>query len=368
MDVPGAGPETANENLLIAAREAAGLTQAQLAARLSELAEGGQPVSQGYVSRVEKGALALSGERLALFAEALMVTPGLLVSDAKVWSLGDGCLYHRNRRSTRASTLRKLHAQVNLAHLHLQRLAVAACWPLPGFSWVPVQTGGIESPADVARSVRERCGIIGGPVPSVMAVAEQMGALVVALPLGGREVDATSLHPPSETPLFVVNSDAPADRQRFTLGHELGHVACRPGEGSDPEEMAHQFSGELLAPARELYKDLKASDISPARLLELKRKWLMSAAALLYRAHDLAVIRESQYHRISAQISALGWRTSEPDPLPGERPVVVPRLVREAIKMTGSIEAAAVAAGTTPTVLRALAGPAGAETTTGNAQ
>jgi Zn-dependent peptidase ImmA (M78 family) len=148
----------------------------------------------------------------------------------------------------------------------------------------------------------------------------------------------------------------------------VGHVTCKPGDGSDPEKMAHQFSGELLAPARELYKDLKAGDITPARLLELKRKWLMSAAALLYRAHDLAVIRESQYHRISAQISALGWRTSEPDPLPGERPVVVPGLVREAIKATGSIEAAAVAAGTTPTVLRALAGPAGAETTTGKAQ
>jgi Zn-dependent peptidase ImmA (M78 family) len=84
--------------------------------------------------------------------------------------------------------------------------------------------------------------------------------------------------------------------------------------------MAQQFSGELLAPARELYKDLKAGDITPARLLELKRKWLISAAALLYRAHDLAVIRESQYRRISAQISALGWRTSEPDPLSGECP------------------------------------------------
>ena len=341
VDVAMSGPETANENLLIAAREAAGLTQAQLAARLGELAEGGQPVSQGYVSRVEKGALALSDERLALFAKALMVTPGLLITDEKVWSLGDGCLYHRNRRSTRASTLRRLHAQVNLVHLHLHRLAVAAGWPLPDFAWVPVQTGGTSSPADVARSVRERCGITAGPVHSVTTVAEQMGALVVSLPLGSREVDATSLHPPGEPPLFVLNSDAPADRQRFTLGHELGHVACKPGDGSDPEKMAQQFSGELLAPARELYKDLKADDITPARLLELKRKWLISASALLYRAHDLAVIRESQYRRISAQISALGWRTSEPGLLPAERPAVVPELVRQAVMATGSFEAAA---------------------------
>ncbi len=361
VDVLGPSPETANESLLVAAREALGLTQAQLAVRLSGLAGGQQPISQGYVSRVEKGALTVSGDRLALFARALMCMPDLLVSDATLWSLGDGCMYHRNRRSTRASTLRQLHAQVNMMRLYLNRLASATGWPLPDFNWVPVETGGIVSPADAARAVRERCGIGDGPVRSVTAVAEQMGALVVTLPLGGREVDATSLHPPGERPLFVVNSDAPADRQRFTLGHELGHVACEPAVGSDPEDISQQFSAELLAPARELYADLKAADINPQRLLQLKRKWLISAAALLYRAHDLAVIRESQYRRISAQISALGWRTSEPDPLPGEHPAVVPELVQRAVGTAGSIEAAAAAAGTTATVIRALGGLAEAE-------
>jgi Zn-dependent peptidase ImmA (M78 family)/transcriptional regulator with XRE-family HTH domain len=367
VDVLGTEPGTANEGLLVTAREALGLTQAQLAARLSELAGGEQPVSQGYVSRVEKGALTVSGERLALFAEALIVTPDLLVSDAEVWALGDGCLYHRNRRSTRASTLRQLHAQVNLLRLFLHRLAAVAGWPLPAFTWVPVETGGIDGPADVARSVREQCGIADGPLRSVTTVAEQMGALVVTLPLGGREVDATSLHPPGEPPLFVVNSDAPADRQRFTLGHELGHVACKPGDGSDPEAMAQRFSGELLAPARDLYTDLKAADITPGRLLELKGKWLISAAALLYRAHDLAVIRESQYRRINARISALGWRTSEPGSLPAEHPAVVPELVRRAVRATGGIEAAAAAAGTTTTVIRALGGQAVVEPRQGKA-
>jgi Zn-dependent peptidase ImmA (M78 family)/transcriptional regulator with XRE-family HTH domain len=355
-----AGPETANESLLVAAREALGLTQAQMAARLSELADG-QPISQGYVSRVEKGALTVSGERLSLFAKALMCTPDLLVSDAKLWSLGDGCMYHRNRASTRASTLRRLHAQVNLMRLYLHRLTEAAGWPLPDFMWVPVVTGGVDSAADAARLVRERCGIGPGPVRSVTAIAEQMGALVVALPLGGREVDATSLHPPGEPPLFVINSDVSAERQRFTLGHELGHVACEPGFGSDPEKTAQEFAGELLAPAQQLHADLKAADITPARLLQLKKIWLISAAALLYRAYDLAVIRESQYRKISAQISALGWRKSEPDPLAAERPAVVPELVRQAIKATGGIEAAAAAAGTTADVIRALSGGSGAE-------
>jgi Zn-dependent peptidase ImmA (M78 family)/transcriptional regulator with XRE-family HTH domain len=351
----GPGGETANEVWLVAAREALGITQADLADRLSALAGPKQPISQGYVSRVEKGALTVSGDRLALFAEALRCTPDLLTSDAKLWSLGDGCLYHRNRKTTKASTLRQLHAQVNLYRLNLHRLAAAANSPLPQFTWTPVEAGGADGPADAARIVRERCSIGPGPVRSVMAVAEQMGAMVVAVPLGHREVDATSLHPPGEPPLFVVNSDASADRQRFTLGHEIAHTACRPTRGIDAEDMAQQFSAELLAPAREVVRDLKAAEITPARLLQLKGKWLISAAALLYRAHELAVIRESQYKRISAQISALGWRTSEPGVLPTEHPAVVPALVRRARQATGSAEAAAEAAGTAASVLRVFA-------------
>ena len=75
-----AGDPAANPQLLVAAREALGMTQAQLAARLSELAGPGQKISQGYVSRAESGALAVTGTRLELFARALESGPGLLAA------------------------------------------------------------------------------------------------------------------------------------------------------------------------------------------------------------------------------------------------------------------------------------------------
>jgi Zn-dependent peptidase ImmA (M78 family)/transcriptional regulator with XRE-family HTH domain len=346
----------ANADLLVAAREALGVTQAELAVRLTRLAGMGHTVSQGYVSRVEKGSLTVAGERLALFAVALESSPALLTSEAKLWSLGDGCMYHRNRATTKASTLRRLHARVNLLRLQLHRLADVAGEPLPEFTWEPVPVGGLFGPDDGARAVREAFGIGAGPVRSVTSIAERMGALVVALPLGGSEVDATSLHPPGEPPLFVVNSDVSPERQRFTMGHEVGHIACVPAEGTDPEEMAQQFAAELLAPAAQVFADLKAAPVTPARLLQLKGTWLISATALLRRAYDLAVIPESAYRRISAQTSALGWRKGEPDPLPAEQPAVVPALVRRAITAAGNEDAAAAAAGTTPSFIRHLAG------------
>ncbi|MCR3738400.1 Zn-dependent peptidase ImmA, M78 family [Actinomadura glauciflava] len=346
----------ANQQLLVAAREALGLTQTQLAARLSELVGANPKISQGYVSRVEKGALTVSGDRLALFATALECTPDLLVEDTKVWSLGEGCVYHRNRASTKASTLRRLHARINLLRLHLHRLAVAAGQPLPEFTWTPRRVGGMDGADDVARAVRSELGLGRGAIESVTAIAERMGALVVPMSLGGREVDATSLHPPGEAPLFVINTDAPTDRRRFTLGHELGHVACLPDPDEDVEEMAQQFAAELLAPSAELRDDLRAVPITPARLLQLKAVWRISAAALLRRAVDLAVISESRYRSINAQISALGWRTGEPEPLPAEQAVMVPTLVQAAVKAVGGVDAAAAVAGTTTDNLRELFG------------
>lgn len=100
------------------------------------------------------GALTVAGERLELFASALEVTPDLLVSDAKLWSLDEGCLYHRNRASTKASTLRRLHARINLLRLYLQRLASDSPFPLRDFTLIPMQVGGMDGPDDAARALR----------------------------------------------------------------------------------------------------------------------------------------------------------------------------------------------------------------------
>jgi Zn-dependent peptidase ImmA (M78 family) len=346
----------ANPDLLVAGREALGLTQTELAVKLTELA-GAQPkISQGYVSRAEKGALSVTGDRLELFATALEATPHLLTSDAKLWSLGEGCLYHRNRASTKASTLRQLHAKINLLRLFLHRLADAGDVAFPEFTLVPVLVGGLDGPEDAARGLRRALQLPEGPIESVTSVAERIGALVVPMSLGGREVDATSLHPPGEPPVFVINTDAPTDRQRFTLAHEIGHLACACPPDMDAEEIAQAFASELLAPAKEVRPQLASAPITPSRLLQLKATWRMSAAALLRRAVDLAVISDSRYRTLNTQTSALGWKTSEPEPLPAEDSRVVPALVAAAVRRTGSINAAAAAAGTTTRNLRGFFG------------
>ncbi|SDM91746.1 Zn-dependent peptidase ImmA, M78 family [Lentzea albidocapillata subsp. violacea] len=345
-----------NPELLVAAREALGWTQRQLAEELTRLSKADPEISQGYVSRVEKGSLSVSADRLELFSAVLEVTPDFLAGEGKLWSLGDGCVYHRNRKSTKASTLRTLHAQVNLLRLFLRRLAAGSTVTLREFNLVPMQVGGLDGPEDVARALRRELELPEGPIESVTEVAERVGALVVPMSLGGREVDATSLHPPGEAPVFVINTDAPADRQRFTQAHELGHIACAPALDLGAEEMAQAFASEFLAPAAQVRPDLQAAPITPARLLQLKARWRISAAALLRRALDLGVVTDSRYRTLNTQMSALGWKTAEPEPLPPEVATAVPTLLRAAVDAAGGVEAAAALAGTTAAKLRAMLG------------
>lgn len=345
-----------NPDLLVAAREALGWTQKRLAEELTRLSGAHPEISQGYVSRVEKGLLSVSGDRLDLFSAALDVTPDFLAGEAKLWSLGEGCLYHRNRASTKASTLRRLHAQVNLLRLFLLRLVAGSTVPLREFTLVPMPVGGLDGPEDAARALRRELELPDGPIESVTEVAERVGALVVPMSLGGREVGATSLHPPGEAPVLVINTDAPADRQRFTQAHELGHIACSPALDMDAEEMAQAFASELLAPASQVRPELLAAPITPARLLQLKARWQISAAALLRRALDLGVITDSRYRSLNTQMSALGWKKAEPEPLASESATAVPALVKEAVDAAGGVDRAAAIAGTTTAKLRDMLG------------
>jgi Zn-dependent peptidase ImmA (M78 family) len=178
----------------------------------------------------------------------------------------------------------------------------------------------------------------------------------VPMSLGGREVDATSLHPPGEAPVFVINTDAPVDRQRFTQAHEIGHIACSPALDLDAEEMAQAFASELLAPASLIRPELLAVPITPARLLQLKARWRISAAALLRRAHDLGVITDFRYRSMNTQMSALGWKSTEPEPLEPEVATSVPSLLKSAVERAGGVDAAAAIAGTTTAKLRDMLG------------
>jgi hypothetical protein len=58
--------------------------------------------------------------------------------------------------------------------------------------------------------------------------------------------------------------------------------------------------------------------MSSAELFILKAKFGMSLAALVYRLHDLGVLRNRYYQDWWRHINKMGWRKTEPEETPAE--------------------------------------------------
>jgi transcriptional regulator with XRE-family HTH domain len=108
-----------------------------------------------------------------------------------------------------------------------------------------------------ARQVREALGLGSGPIADLVDAAEHLTGVdvgSVALPPGVSGICATD--PQRETSIMLVNSTDVAERQRFTLAHELGHllfgdkthVDSVDSERSPLEVLCDEFARHLLIP------------------------------------------------------------------------------------------------------------------------
>jgi Zn-dependent peptidase ImmA (M78 family) len=177
--------------------------------------------------------------------------------------------------------------------------------------------------------LRREWGLAPGAVPQLVRLIEDAGGLVLVRELGSRELDAVTQWIERDPPLFLTNAHPPADRFRFSLAHELGHVIMHsePGVTAVQERQADEFASEFLLPADAIRVELKQGRLELPRLLELKHRWGVSMAALLRRASTLGVISDWQYRNLMVEMSALGYRTQEPSDLVRENPQFVPTLV-----------------------------------------
>ncbi len=79
----------------------------------------------------------------------------------------------------------------------------------------------------------------------------------------------------------MINRNDPADRQRFTLAHELGHIVMHEAPNPEMEEQANAFASFFLVPRTDLRYSIAGRRIDISLLGALKREWRVSMAALL---------------------------------------------------------------------------------------
>lgn len=180
-----------------------------------------------------------------------------------------------------------------------------------------------EEPRAAAGALRTHWGIGTKPIEHMIKLLEAKGVRVFALAEQHKHVDAFSCWH-GGVPFVFLNTFKSAERSRFDAAHELGHLVLHihGANGSrDVEREADQFASAFLVHRGDLIGHLQRVQ-SLEQLVDAKKRWGVSVAALARTAYDAELISEWHYRDLCKQISMLGYRSKEPKGLPREKSVL----------------------------------------------
>lgn len=266
-----------------------GLTLEDVAAHIEK--------TRQYVHKIETEQITPPDATLKAIAQLTQVEPVFFLRQSTAFINEDQC-HFRKQFSTRSAV-----KQVALAKGEMFRRLVVGLeeqLELPATSIPQIEASSLLEIEQAAEACRRHWSLGLGPVQNMTRVAENAGAVVTSFKGVSREVDAYSIS--AARPVIVVNSDdVSACRLRFDIAHELGHLVMHMGIATGDrktEGEANRFAGAFLLPRSTFVKEfpkLRGMHLNWHGLSELKLRWKVSKAALLYRAKQLSLISEEQY-------------------------------------------------------------------------
>jgi len=200
-----------------------------------------------------------------------------------------------------------------------------------------------EQPEVAASVLRQHWGLGERPIKNMVHLLEAKGVRVYSLAENSVEVDAFALWH-SKTPFVFVNTLKSAEHGRFDAAHELEHLVLHQHSGPhvpDAEKQANAFASAFLMPRASVLAN--APRMATLRtLIQLKKQWIVSVAALAYRLHSLGLVTDWHYRTLCIEIGQSGYRTREPDGDQRERSqilaMVFAALREEGVSKTGVAE------------------------------
>lgn len=168
------------------------------------------------------------------------------------------------------------------------------------------------TPADAALALRACWGIGERPIGNMINMMESHGVRVFSLSEETRQLDAYSFWR-NDRPYVFLNMMKTPEHTRFDAAHELGHLALHQHGGPShrsAEDEANAFASAFLMPPADLRARLPV--VRGLRdLLDGKKRWRVSTAALAYTLHKQGVISDWHYRGYCIELNKFG-RTNEP--------------------------------------------------------
>ncbi len=180
-----------------------------------------------------------------------------------------------------------------------------------------------ERPDVAARALRQVWGLGERPIKNVVHLLEAKGVRVFALAENTKTVDAFSLWR-RETPFVFLNLMKTPERSRLDACHELGHLVLHKHggpQGRKAEEEANRFASSFLMPSADVVAT--APQVHTLnQIVQLKRRWGVSAMAFIYRIKTLGIISDWQYRMFNIQATERGFREREENGIDRETSIV----------------------------------------------
>jgi Zn-dependent peptidase ImmA (M78 family)/transcriptional regulator with XRE-family HTH domain len=301
------------------------LSQAELAALAG--------VSQATLSKVEQGLREVPEELVDKLAQALSCPRSFFYQVEREY--GSPMSAHpmfRKKSAVGQKVLDRVIAELNVRIAHARTLLNAADLtpelPLPQYHLEDFD----GDPEAVAENVRRAWYVPRGPIRSLTEYVERAGCLVFMCEMEEARIDGVSYRIPGLPPLIFLNKNQPADRMRFSLAHELGHLVLHAYPSPTMEAEANDFASALLLPRADVGPELAGLTLEKAAYM--KPVWRVSMAALIMRAKGLGKIDQYKAEYLWRQMSMRGYRLREPSAvdISPEHPVVVDALLANLIE------------------------------------
>ena len=278
-------------------------------------------VSPQMIGKYERNESLPRSSVIIALAGALDVSVGYLFDR---WDLTLGDIEFRVATNASQPARNQLEIEVEVLSWLDRYLQIEAVLELerPDWCFPPESWPSCIGDADVeesAENLRTAWKLGAGPISNMTDLLESRGLRVLCTPMtptvSGLTCMASSSTRDCKFPAIIVNQVHTLERRRFTLAHELGHRLLQPDNPdlTDRERWATRFAGALLMPREHLLREVgqHRNSLSYQELVEVKRIYRVSGAALLNRLKELDIIAHSTLQYMFQSV-ARDWKTSEP--------------------------------------------------------
>lgn len=198
---------------------------------------------------------------------------------------------------------------------YLERYVDLPALDLPAFPWFDPEVANDEDVEKAAASLREHWRLGIGPISNVCELMEAKGVIVFRETVNSPDMSAVSRWQAGRPVVCLSADKANTIRSRYDAAHELGHLVLHAGIQLDArnlnllERQANRFAGAFLLPAESFSREVVSTSLD--YFFTLKKRWKVSAQAMIYRCKDLGLLKEHQVKYLWRQINGRNMRAVE---------------------------------------------------------